>query len=154
MYPNIYPAGIPGYLENRINFVIFGNMKEQRVILVDGARLLREVLRRQIDKVDGLQVVMELEHVAQLNNSVEQLHPDWVIVMLPSVDEIPAKLEDLLWDHTGIRIMAVSPQQRVIRTQWLERHDESQSDLPWDAVIALLKQDRHDVAIDDEDGRK
>jgi hypothetical protein len=97
---------------------------------------------------------MELEHVAQLNNSVEQLHPDWVIVMLPSVDEIPAKLEDLLWDHTGIRIMAVSPQQRVIRTQWLERHDESQSDLPWDAVIALLKQDRHDVAIDDEDGRK
>src|SRR5687767_9452521 len=55
-------------------------MFTKRVILANDSRLLRNMLRRVIDKADHLEVVQEIVQAEQLAPAIEHFDPGWVIL--------------------------------------------------------------------------
>ena len=114
-------------------------MKPIRIILANGSRLPRELLKRVIEKTEGLQVVLEVDQLDQVDGVVDSRNPDWVIVPLPSVQDIPESLERLLQNHPHLRVAVVAVDGDQVRMKWVEQHDESLHDLTWNALIEIIK---------------
>ncbi|MBN2385674.1 MAG: hypothetical protein JXB85_01555 [Anaerolineales bacterium] len=108
------------------------------IILADGSRLLREMLRRVIEKTKGLRVVAEVEQLDRLADQVETHHPDWVIFFQPSIEETPDSIEHLLRDNQDMRIAVLSSNGDRVRMKWLEYHDEALQNLTWEALTRSL----------------
>jgi len=62
----------------------------QRIILVNGSRLLREMLHAVIYKVEHLQVVREVSNHEELPYAIEQLQAEWLVMSLPFDKGLPS----------------------------------------------------------------
>ena len=123
-------------------------MSEQKIILVNDSRLLREILKRVIDKSDGLRVVMELLHLNELEPAMRTIQPDWVLVSVPDADHTPKALEKIIKKHPGLKMIAVSADGAQVRMKWVEYHEEALDGLSWDDLITILKQNK--VTLEDD----
>jgi DNA-binding NarL/FixJ family response regulator len=114
-------------------------MRPIKVILADGSRLPRELLKRVIEKTEGLQVILEVDQLDHIEETVDLTTPDWLIVPLPSVIEIPDSLERLIQRYPHLRVAVVSVDGDQVRMKWVEHHDESLHDLSWNDLIGIFR---------------
>jgi len=123
-------------------------MSEQKIILINDSRLLREILKRVIDKADGLRVVMELQHLKELEPAMRAIQPDWVLISVPDADHTPKTLEKIIQKYPGLKMIAVSADGAQVRMKWVEYHEEALDGLSWNDLTAILKQNK--VTVEDD----
>ncbi len=110
-------------------------MSLKRIILASDYRLVREMLKRAIDRVDGLMVVDEVDQLSEIGESLEKTPADWVVVSLPPDQGLPDYLEKLSIDYPELRFMAVASDGSQVILRWLEPH---QAALNNSSLIELL----------------
>ena len=73
-------------------------MPEQRIVLANGSRLLRDMLKRIMFKSENLEVVREVTDQKELPSAIEHSNPEWVIVSLSFDNGIPSWVDNYMAD--------------------------------------------------------
>jgi chemotaxis response regulator CheB len=113
-------------------------MSEHRIILVNGSRLLHELLSRVLVKTVNLKLVQEVVDPEDLPDAIEDSEAEWVIMALPVDEAIPAWVDRYIVSHPHLRVMAVASDGSWVKTRWMERHEQELDDLSLRDVIHIL----------------
>lgn len=113
-------------------------MSEQRIILANGSRLVREMLNRILHKTENLEVVQEISNQEKLPNEIEASDAEWIIMSLPEDREMPEWVDKYIVAHPHIRFMAVATDGSWVRTKWLEYHEEQMNNLSLKDLLHIL----------------
>ena len=116
-------------------------MSTKRVILADGSRLLREMLRRVIDKADHLEVVQELPSPEGLSSAIESLSPEWVILSLPYNDNTHNWISTFMSGYPSMRFMFLSPESNTLKMKGQISYEEDLTNLSLRDFIHILEKD-------------
>jgi DNA-binding NarL/FixJ family response regulator len=114
-------------------------MSEQRIILANSSRLLREMLNRILLKAEHLKVVQEVTDHNDLPAIIEQREAEWILMSLPVDGQLPEWTKTFLRDHPRMRIMTFAPDGSWVRMKWLEIHEERLTDLSLQDLIHILE---------------
>jgi DNA-binding NarL/FixJ family response regulator len=109
----------------------------KRVILANGARLLREMLHRVIDKADHLEVIQEISDDEALPKAIEEFEPEWVIVSASFSDSSYRWIREF----PSVGFVFVSPSENIIRMKCPTAYEENYSDLSLRDFIHILEKD-------------
>ena len=112
---------------------------DQRIILANGSRLVREMLNRILRKTAHLKVVQEITNHDNLPADLEQQEAEWVIMSLPADKQIPVWTDTFIKEHPMIRIMAFSSDGSWIKMKWLESREEDLTDLSLKELLHILE---------------
>jgi DNA-binding NarL/FixJ family response regulator len=115
------------------------SMPEQRIILANGSRLLRDMLKRIIVKSENLNVVREVTDQKELPAAIEHSNPQWVIVSLAFDNGIPAWVDNFIAIHPSVRFMAVASDGSKVKMKWLEIHEQELNGLSLSDLIQILE---------------
>ncbi|NJC94840.1 MAG: hypothetical protein C3F07_15910 [Anaerolineales bacterium] len=122
-------------------------MTEQRIILANGSRLLREMLNRILRKTASLNVVLEIPDPQNLPAAIQDNDAEWVITSLPLNDPIPGWIDIYMLEHPSVRIMTVSPDGSQVKLKWLESREDELIDPTLDDLIRILE--RHPDQVEE-----
>ena len=114
-------------------------MAEQRVVLANGSRLLRDMLKRILYKSENLQVVREVNDPRELASVVEQVNPEWVIVSLSFDNRLPAWVDSFMVSHPSVRFMALATDGSKIKVKWLDIHEQELSGITLSDLLEILE---------------
>lgn len=114
-------------------------MKIRRMVLANNSRLLQDMLIRVFDKAEGLRVVQEQIGLADIQRTIRQMQPDWLVI---SADQPPGVIEALEAQHTGLRIITVSPNGSPIQI-WGQKGAEQDLDgLSLGELLTILRDEK------------
>ena len=99
-------------------------MAEQRIILANSSRLLREMLNRILLKTDNLKVVREITDHTTLPTAIKETDAEWIVMSLPVDGKMPEWVVPYMVNHPYVRFMAVANDGSWVKTRWLESHEE------------------------------
>lgn len=116
-------------------------MSTKRVILANGSRLLRELLRRVISKADHLEVVQEIGDQADLPSAIERFEPEWVILSLPPESHEPEGMPAYAAEYPSVRFILISFDNRRITMRWQASVEEDLTNLSVRDFIHILEKD-------------
>lgn len=114
-------------------------MPEQRIVLANGSRLLRDMLKRIIVKSENLDVVGEVSDQKELPAAIEHSKPEWVIVSLPFDNGIPGWVDSFITVHPSVRVMAVASDGSKVKIKWLEIHEQELNGLSLSDLLQILE---------------
>ncbi len=114
-------------------------MSEQRIILANGSRLLRDMLKRIIVKSENLEIVREVTDQKELPAAIEHSNPEWVIVSLAFDNGVPAWVDDFMAIHPSVRFMAVASDGSKVKMKWIEIHEQELNGLSLGELIRILE---------------
>jgi len=114
-------------------------MTEQRIVLANGSRLLRDMLKRIIFKSDKLELVREVTDQKELLAVIEHTNPEWVIVSLSFDNGVPAWVDSFMASHPSVRFMALATDGSKIKMKWLEVHEQELNGLSLNDLIDILE---------------
>lgn len=118
-------------------------MESRRVILALKPRLLRDMLRRALENVHGVQIVGEYTDRASLLAAVARSEAQWVIVSLPTDDEMPAVVDFLRTANPRLSVLAVALDGSRTRLYAHERYNEELNGMSLDDLVAVLQRHSH-----------
>lgn len=114
-------------------------MPEQRIVLANGSRLLRDMLKRILFKSENLEVVREVTDQKELPSALEHSKPEWVIVSLSFDNDIPSWVDNYMSVHPSVRFMAVAMDGSKVKMKWLEVHEQELNGLSLSDLIHILE---------------
>ena len=114
-------------------------MAEQRIVLANGSRLLREMLKRILFKSDKLEVVREVTDPKELISVIERVTPEWVIVSLSFDNRLPAWVDSFMASHPSVHFMALATDGSKIKMKWLEVHEQELNGLSLPDLLQILE---------------
>ena len=114
-------------------------MQQHRIVVANKQRLLRQMLRRVIEKTPDFQVVGEISGLTRLPEYVDQVDAQWVIVSLESDGNMPEEIETLLAQYPTVRVLAVASDGSHVKVKWVETHEEDLDNLSLGALVAALR---------------
>jgi DNA-binding NarL/FixJ family response regulator len=114
-------------------------MHEQRIVLANGSRLLRDMLKRVLCKSEHLEVVREVIDQRELPAVIDHTQPEWVILSLSFDNGVPAWVDGFIASHPSVRFMALAADGSRIKMKWLEVHEEELSGLSLNDLIRILE---------------
>jgi chemotaxis response regulator CheB len=89
-----------------------------KVLVANRPRLMRELVLATISDQPDIEVVGVLEDEAVILESVEQAHPDFVIVALDESEQRPAICDVLLERFPRLRILALAAERNSTILYW------------------------------------
>jgi DNA-binding NarL/FixJ family response regulator len=114
-------------------------MHEQRIVLANGSRLLRDMLKRVLCKSEHLEVVQEVIDQRELPAVIDHTQPEWVILSLSYDNGVPAWVDGFIASHPSVRFMALAADGSRIKMKWLEVHEQELSGLSLNDLIRILE---------------
>ncbi|MEO8355203.1 MAG: hypothetical protein ABI621_04765 [Chloroflexota bacterium] len=114
-------------------------MPEQRIVLANGSRLLRDMLKRIIFKSENLEVVREVTDQKELASVIDRTNPEWVIISLPFDNGIPAWVDGFMASHPSVRFLALATDGSKIKLKWLEFHEQELNGPSLNELIHILE---------------
>jgi hypothetical protein len=115
---------------------------QQTILLADGPRIVRDMLKRLIEKKAELRLVSDLEGLDRLPEEVRRLRPDWVILLSASLHDQPGLIEDLIRDASEMHIVILSTGEDQTQLGWLEYHSEKVPNPTWEGLVRSLALER------------
>jgi hypothetical protein len=113
----------------------------QRIILVNGSRLLREMLHVVFCKDKLLEVVQEVGDQEEQLSAIDGLEAEWLVISVPLGKGIPDWVDRYISKHPFMRLLAVSTDSSKVKMKWLESHEENLEDLSLNDLIHILEND-------------
>ena len=114
-------------------------MSEQRIVLANGSRLLRDMLKRILFKSKTLEVVREVADQKELLSVIEHTNPEWVILSLSYDNGVPAWVDTYMANHPSVRFIALAADGSKIKMKWLEIHEQELSGISLKELIHILE---------------
>lgn len=114
-------------------------MSEQRIVLANGSRLMRDMLRRVFLKSESLEVVWEVSDPRELPAAIEHTNPEWVILSLSFDNGVPAWVDSFMASHPSVRFLALAADGSKIKMKWLEVHEQELNGLSLNELIRILE---------------
>ena len=114
-------------------------MYEQRIVLANGSRLMRDMLKRILFKSDHLEVIREVLDQKELLSVIEHTQPEWVILSLSFDNGVPAWVDGFIANHPSVRFMALAADGSKIKLKWLEVHEQELNGLSLGELIRILE---------------
>jgi two-component SAPR family response regulator len=117
---------------------------KQRIILVNNSRLMRDMLKRVISKTAGLEIVSDLDDLAEFPETVKQIEADWAIVLLPPDEGVPDLVEQVINEQPSMRFLLMGVDGSHARIKWNEPHEVPLDKKNLQELLALLRTDRQE----------
>jgi hypothetical protein len=114
-------------------------VKTKRILLANGSRLLRDVVKRVIEKSDGLEVVGEIAEFGRLAVAIETTKPDWVIYFLSPGSTLPAFIETLMNKNPSMRILEIFVNGGQVKIEWLGLREKQLDNSSLESLTDLLR---------------
>ena len=114
-------------------------MYAQRIILINGSRLLGDMLHKVICRADHLEMVQEVSRYEELPAAIENTKADWVLMSLPFEASFPGWVDDHLAEHPAMRFLAIFISSGKVRLKWLGSPEEELENLSLDNLIHILE---------------
>ena len=125
-------------------------MQSQRAILVNDSRLLRELVKRAIEKNVGFEITRELVDIQELPSVVTETKAEWVFVILSSAEEIPEHLKvELFLKHPTLKIAGFWMDEGRVRVDWLTRVQKELTGITVDELIGFLREELNNIQAAD-----
>jgi DNA-binding NarL/FixJ family response regulator len=116
-------------------------MAEHRIILADGSRLMREMLKRIFEKSDDLEVVGEVTDIKNLPHLIREKKAQWVILSTPPEESVPRWIETIISEQPEVRFLSVSNDGSQIKIKWYEPHEKIIKGLSLQDLITILQEE-------------
>ena len=117
-------------------------MKTKRIILANSSRLVRDMLEKAIRKTPGLELVSNIENLADFPEALRQTEADWAIVLLPPDEQIPDMVEKAINEHQSMRFLLMGVDGSHARMMWNEPHEVALDEKNLQELLGLLRQDQ------------
>jgi len=114
-------------------------MYEQRIVLANGSRLMRDMLKRIFFKSDHLEVIQEVIDPKELPSVIEHTQPEWVILSLSFDNGVPAWVDGFMASHPSVHFMALAADGSKIKLKWLEVHEQELNELSLNDLLRILE---------------
>jgi hypothetical protein len=114
-------------------------MHEHRIVLANGSRLMRDMLKRIFFKSESIDVVREVIDPKELPWVIEYTQPEWVILSLSFDNVVPAWVDGFIAGHPSVRFMALAADGSKIKLKWLEVHEQELNGLSLSDLIKILE---------------
>ena len=114
-------------------------MPEQRIVLANISRLLRDMLKRIIHNTSDLQLLEEITDQRELPAIIANSDPEWVILSLPYDNRIPAWVDRYMAEYPSVRFMAIASDGSKIKLKWLEIHEQELDGITLHDLLRILQ---------------
>jgi hypothetical protein len=109
--------------------------------LLDNSRLVRDLLRRVIDKAPGLQIVAEVDDLSDYPDVACQTRADWTILLLDPDEEVPEIVEQAINYQNSMRLLVMAVDGSQVRMRWIEPHEQSLDNKNLEDLLTILRRD-------------
>jgi len=117
-------------------------MSDQRIILANDSRLLREMLNRILLKAEHLDVVQLVAGHEDLPAAIQQQDVEWIILSMPVDNKIPGWTDAYLQEHPFVKIMTVSPDGSRVKMKWLDKREQDFPNPTLQELINILEENQ------------
>jgi DNA-binding NarL/FixJ family response regulator len=118
-----------------------------RVLVANQPHLVRDLISFTIADQEDLEIVGQVEDVAELSDLVEETRPDYVIISLEKPGKRPPACDSLLERYPHIKILAVTSESNTSILYWTSF--ESHSICFDSSEEGLLKALRGKIALEE-----
>ena len=109
----------------------------RRIILVDGSRLVLQMLKRVFGKSKRLEVVGE-GLFSDTEKMIQATDPDWVIINIDVDGKDKEAINEMIQAYPKVRFLTVSKDGSQVQMKWLEAHEENLSGLSLSEILKVL----------------
>jgi len=114
-------------------------MQPQRIILADDSHLLRDILRKVIDKTPGLKLVGEVADLASLKSTLQQNEVEWIVLSIYPYSFIPNEGRmALMAEYPSLHILGIYADGSQVRVLQLGQQEKIYKELTWDKLHHIL----------------
>jgi chemotaxis response regulator CheB len=100
-------------------------MKPIRVLVANRPRLIRELVIATISGQPDIEIVGEVENESELGEVVAQVQPDFLIVALDRLNQLPDVCQSILENHPHVRVIAIAASRNYSMFYWTSLHIQS-----------------------------
>lgn len=100
-------------------------MQARRAILVNGSRLMRDIVKRVVEKHQGFRVVQVIDDMEVLSSPKIEWDAEYMFVILAPEGDIPENLKNHLFlQKPTLKIVCFWVNGSHVRLEWLEREQK------------------------------
>lgn len=114
-------------------------MDKQSIILLDNSRLLRDMLKRVINKAPGLEIIAEVADLSEYPSVARRTNADWTILLLDLDEDVPDIVEQVIEHQHSMRLLIMDIDGSHVRMRWTEPHERSLDGKSLDDLLAILQ---------------
>lgn len=119
-------------------------MQPRRAILVDGSRILRDLIRRVLETKAGFEVVDELSNLEELSSSLARAETEWAFLILsPNLEISKRQTVEILVEHPSLRIILIRMDEGRIEMEWLVRGHKDLTEMTLDEITLVIQKELH-----------
>ena len=119
-------------------------MQPRRAILVDGSRILRDLIRRVLETKAGFEVVDELSNLEELSSSLARAETEWAFLILsPNLEISKRQTVEILVEHPSLRIILIRMDEGRIEMEWLVRGHKDLTEMTLDEITLVIQKEIH-----------
>jgi hypothetical protein len=97
--------------------------KPQKIVMVDGSRLLRGIFKRAVQRDTRLQVVSEIDDINDFPDAIMPVDADWIFLALPTGQSVPAAVDQTLRERPDLNMLVIDADGSHLRMRWIETHE-------------------------------
>lgn len=125
------------FLIIRLNYDSMIN--EQRIILINGSRLLGDMLHNVICKAGHLEIVQEVNWYEDLPAAIASTEAEWALISLQFDTSLPSWVDDHIATHPYMRFLAIFIGSGKVKLKSLSSLEEQLEDMSLDDLIHILE---------------
>lgn len=114
-------------------------MDSRHAILVNGSRLMRELIRRVIEKNAGFEVVRELSDLQELPEVAQSTNTNWIFVVLLLGQKIPDDIKvELLLRLPSVKIIGLRVDDGYVHAEWMMHQERDFTGMKLEDFVNFL----------------
>ena len=111
-----------------------------RIVVANGPRLFRQLVRRALVTVSDLEVVGVMANLSDLTLLIERDQPDWLIAALRPDGRLPEMVEAVLHRFPSLNVLGVALDGGRVKTWCAKRREEETfTDITFEEMIRILR---------------
>lgn len=115
-------------------------MSQQRIILANRPRLLREIIKRAFQRFPDICIVGELPTESiNLMQRVAQLKAHWIVISLPPNGKFPEFVDLLVHDFPDVGVLAFATDGSKAKARCGDNSEEDVSDMTLNELMEVMR---------------
>jgi chemotaxis response regulator CheB len=112
----------------------------QKIVLVDGSRLLRGMFRRAIQRDSSLQVISEIDDMNDFPDAIKKFEADWIFLAVPSGQTVPAVVDQTLREQPDLNMLVMDSDGSHLRMRWIETHETPLDEKSLTELLMIMRE--------------
>jgi len=110
----------------------------QRIVIGNHSRLVRGMLEKVIRKTPGLEIIANVNDLAELPEVLERVDADWGIILLPPNGKVPNLVKKVVREQGSMRFLLMGVDGSHVRLMYNEPHEVTLDDKNLQDLLDLL----------------